>query len=73
MRGLYSLVLQDKKPVYMVPIKDFSVSGIEKISGDMKSAGDFIDGQRYTYKDFAAVSYTHLDVYKRQECIKPFD
>lgn len=53
MRGLYSLVLQDKKPVYMVPIKDFSVSGIEKISGDMKSAGDFIDGQRYTYKDFA--------------------
>ena len=33
---------------------------------DQEAVYDFESGAHYTYRDLGAVSYTHLDVYKRQ-------
>lgn len=53
MTGLYGVALENNKPVYMVPLDHFTAYGVEHITANMKSAGDFQDGQVYAYEDFA--------------------
>ena len=52
-RGLYGITVENGTPTNMIPIEGFTVVGTERISAKMKSAGDFQDGQVYTYEDFA--------------------
>lgn len=52
-RGLYGITVENGVPTKMVPIEGFTAIGTERITARMKSAGDFQDGQVYTYEDFA--------------------
>ena len=52
-RGLYGITVENGVPTKMIPIEGFTAIGTERITARMKSAGDFQDGQVYTYEDFA--------------------